>query len=300
MKKAIIILAVFAGLALGYKLFMPGISKAIERKALALVGAVIDPATQDIIVEQRIIADNLRQATTRNTDDSKAIKAELRRIKGQNASLRAELDRIGGEVSSVSTSVSMVRIAAGDTSTVGRGDFKHTYEDTWIKAVIERRGRDQLLFNYETTFRIEEFDVEVTLPDGTRTHLFNTALVSESTGDTLHVPTERHVIERSLGGTGFHTAPQLHLRVAGGLGQAWIGLGVSAFTWGRGEYIEGTKFFIAEGSVLYNSDGFSVTAVPATWNIGRSLPFIENLNIGVGWSWGESQSGLVFLVGAAL
>ena len=299
MRKLIIGLIVFAALAAVVKVYGPSIQRAAERKALSLVGAVIDPATQDIIVEQRIIADNLRQATTRNTESADAIKAELRKLQGQNAALRAELDRIGGEVTSVATSVSRVDIAAGDTSEVGDGDFEHVYEDPWIKAMIERRGRD-LMFNYQTTFRIEEFDVEVTLPDGSRTHLFNTALVSESTGDTLHVPTERHVVERSLGDTGFHIAPQLHLRVAGGLGRAFIGMGVSAFTWGDGKYIEATKFFLVEGTILYNSDGFSVALVPATWNIGRSLPLIENLNIGVGWAWGENQSGVIFLIGAAL
>ena len=292
---AVIVLAAFLLSHVGQGIYHRAADAALER-----IGALLDKKTGDIVVKQREIAANLRQAETRNTQSDREIRTELQRLQHQNAALKAELDRIGGEVSSVAVAVGEIAVGGSDTVVVGDGDFQHTYKDPWIRAMIERQGRN-LLFDYETTFRMEEFDVEVTMPDGSKTHLFNTALVSDSTGDTLHVPVNRKVVERSPGASRFWWNPQLHLRGAGGLGEAWFGLGWSAFSRGRGTYIEGTVFWLLEGLVLVGGDGdVTVGASPLSWNVGRSLPVVKNLSVGPAWLWGEQQSGLGVIVGAGL
>jgi hypothetical protein len=301
MKTILIALGVLVAVALIVHFFVIGpLTARIADSALGKIGALFDTKTGDMLVQGRQISERLQQADTRTTTRDQAIREQLDALRRDNRALRDELSRISGEVSSVATSVSDISISHGDTVLVGPGDFTQTFEDPWVKAVVERR-ESQLRFQYETTFRLEEFDIEITLPDGTKTHLFNAALISNTTGDTLQVPTTRSVIERGVStGSRFHFLPQLHLRSAGGLGSAWVGLGVSTLTWGSGRYIETTKFFLLEGTVLFDGDGISVAVVPVSWNIGRALPLVRNLSIGVGWSWSEHQSGVIGVIGAAL
>lgn len=230
-----------------------------------------------------------------------ALRDELRRLQSINASLASELRRIGGDVTSISTAIGNIHFGGQDTLFLppGSNDFTFPYQDAWIDAMIRRRA-ETVTFDYRTTFSLHEFDVEVTLPDGVKTHLFNTALVSTATGDTLNVPVKRTVIERRAGGRGFHFNPQLHLRGAGGLGQAWVGAGVSAFSWGYGNYIEGTNFWLLEGAILAGDGGFSVGASPFVYNLGRILPLVKNLGVGPAWIWSDTNSGIGVLIGAAL
>lgn len=271
----------------------------VADKALQEIGVLLDRKTGDLIVGQRTIADSLRQAETRNTQRSAALQDELDRLSRQNRALQNELAQVRGEVTAVATSVSEIALAAGDTVHVGSGDFAHHYQDAWIEANIERRG-ERLLFDYATTFRLEEFDVEVTLADGVKTHLFNTALVSTATGDTLHVPTKRHVIERRPSGRRFLWNPQTHLQAAGGLDSIWGGVGVSAFSYGDAPIIEATDFYLLQAALLIHKGGASVAVGPGSWNLGRIVSFLDNLTLGPAWAWSEDQSGVVLLVGAAL
>lgn len=262
----------------------------------------IETKQKDLLVQSGTIAENLQRAETLNTQRASALEDQVKALGRQNAALRSELAKLQGlkgQVTAVAEAVGRIEFGHTDTVMIGDGDFVRTFRDPWIDATVTRRGQ-ALTHSYRTRFKLHEFDVEVQMPDGNKTHLFNAALVSTATGDTLHIPVVRQVIERSASHRALRWRPRAHLLGGAGLGALWGGAGLSVASWGLGRTAEATTFHLAGGMVVSGSDGPAVGAFPLLWNVGRPLPLLDNLSIGAGWLWEDSGSGPVVMIGAAL
>lgn len=246
---------------------------------------------------QRQIAEDLAEAQTINTSNQKDIQAALAAVEKKNDSLRAELSKLRGQVTSVSTAIGNIHISGGDTLFVGGGDFDTTIVDPWLRSRIARAG-PLLAFNYDTTFLLHEMDVEVETPEGLKRHLFDTALVSSVTGDTLHVPVKKTYIEAPKQFRNrFRFEPHPHF-LAGYYRQQGIpGIGMNLWTKGTRPYPSGVEWYIVRGDVWMVGKKPAVGVSPVAYNIGQPLPWIENLSLSAGWIWEAQRSGLSVALG---
>lgn len=246
---------------------------------------------------QREISKELSEAQSVTTSSQAEIKAALAEAEKKNSTLRSELAKLRGQVTAVSTAIGNIHLSGGDTLFVGAGDFDTTLADPWLRARIARGG-SRLTYDYTTTFSLYEMDVEVETPEGYKRHLFDTALVSDVTGDTLHIPVHKTYVEAPTQFRNkFRFEPRPHFLAGYYRQQGVPGIGVNIWTKGTRPYPSGVEWYIVRGDVWMVGKKPAVGVSPVAYNIGQPLPWIENLSLSAGWLWEAERSGLTVSLG---
>lgn len=233
-----------------------------------------------------------QQAATLTTARLDDVQDALDLATRSNQALRHEIERLNGAVTSVSTGQGDIHVGGTHIDTVTTQDFDvRVDDDPWVAFRIRKTG-GLLRTDYQTRFSLHETDVEMILPDGAKSHLYDVAIVSDVTGDTLRVPVRRTYVESVAGRRRrFEFRPQVQGGAVWGGDVADPAIGLSVFRMGP-------RWTLARGDLAIG-ERLSLGVTPLAFNLGDPLPLLTNLHVGAGLFL-AGRTGVYFSAGVIL
>jgi len=253
----------------------------------------VNNLTQSLAAAQQQNADLMVQIdsiTTLTTTDKDKLEKQLSDMLKTNDELKKKISSLQGQLTQVHQGQGNVVIT--DTTHAGETDSLIFASDNFLNIKYNKFTKD---FIWKFSGSIVLNGVEYTDSHGNRQNVEEVYLISNDGAQKITIPWTASFVALKSCAKLWRYNPSLHAQTVFRYDDIAYGLSTNLFTFGTDKYPETTIFYIANVGLTSDfKENIYLTIAPISYNIGRPIPLITNLNISPALSIGKK--GLSFSV----